>query len=92
MVELQEHIEMLDIEGYNIVTLEYRKSYFNNMMDEISKYKSEILLYKEEVLGFIAGIINNEEESSYDFQVLKRGRITIIVVNKNNRSKGLVQN
>lgn len=90
LVELQEHIRDIDIEGYNILTPEYRELYFNKTMDEISKHEGKMLLYKEEkTIGVIVGVINNEEESEYDFSSPKRGRITELVVTKNSRSKGI---
>ena len=91
LVELQEYIVSIDREGYNIITSEYREKYFDKTMDEVNKYNGKIFLAKDEekVIGLIIGLINNEEESTYDFKAPKRGRITELVVSKNTRSSGV---
>ena len=64
LVELQEHIQNIDLEGYNILTDEFRESYFSKTMDEIKKCNGKILLYKEEndIVGLVIGLINNENQ------------------------------
>ncbi len=90
LVELQKHIVSLDKEGYNIITSEYKDEYFKKTLEEINKYEGKMYLYKEEkVLGLIVGIINNDEESTYDFKAPKRGRITELVVSKDCRGKNM---
>lgn len=91
LVELQEHIVQLDREGYNVLTSEYRQKYFDKMMSEVEKYQGKVFLAleKDQVLGLIAGIINNENESTYDFVAPKRGRITELVISKKFRSQGI---
>lgn len=91
LVELQEHIVDIDKEGYNIITEEYRKLYFNKTMEEIKKYEGKMFLYKEnnEILGLVVGLINNEETNEYDFKAPKRGRVSELIVTKKTRSKGI---
>lgn len=91
LVELQEYIVSIDNEGYNILTEEYREKYFNKVMTEIKECNGKMLLYEEEgkVVGLVIGLINNDEEETYDFKAPKRGRITELVVSKNVRSKGI---
>ncbi len=91
LVELQEYIAEIDREKYNIVTDEYREKYFEKTMNEVNKYKGKIFLAieDEKIIGLIVGIINNEEESTYDFKAPKRGRITELVVSKKCRYKGV---
>ena len=87
LVELQEHIKNIDLEGYNILTDEFRESYFSKTMDEIKKCNGKILLYKEEndIVGLVIGLINNDAEETYEFKAPKRGRITELIVSKNIR-------
>ena len=84
LVELQEHIQNVDLEGYNILTDEFRESYFSKTMDEIKKCNGKILLYKEEndIVGLVIGLINNDAEETYEFKAPKRGRITELIVSK----------
>ena len=91
LVELQEYIISIDKEKYNIITKEYRDNYFNKTMDEIYKYEGKMYLYKDndKIIGFIVGLINNLEESTYDFKCPKRGRITELVVSKHYRKSGV---
>lgn len=91
LVELQEHIVMIDREKYNILTPEYRNKYFEKTMDEVNKYEGKIFLAIEEgkAIGLIIGLINNEDENTYDFSAPKRGRVTELVVSKNCRSNGI---
>ncbi len=91
LVELQEHIVKIDKEKYNILTDEYRDTYFEKTMDEVNKYEGKIFLAieKEKVIGLIVGLINNENEKTYDFCAPKRGRVTELIVSKNCRSNGI---
>ena len=91
LVELQEYIISIDKEKYNIITKEYRDNYFNKTMDEIYKYEGKMYLYKDndKITGLIVGLINNLEESTYDFKCPKRGRITELVVSKHYRKSGV---
>ena len=91
LVELQEYIQSIDIEGYNRVTKEYREKNFEMVLDNVSKNKGKILLYehKGKIVGLIIGIINNEEENTFDFEAPKRGKITDLVVSKNTRNNGI---
>lgn len=79
LVELQEYIAEIDKEKYNILT------------NEVNKYEGKIFLAieNERVIGLIVGLINNEEESTYDFKAPKRGRVTELVVSKECRSNGI---
>lgn len=90
LVELQEHIVLIDKEKYNIITPEYKDTYFNKTIDEVNKYQGLILLAKEneKIIGLIIGLINNEENSEYDFKAPKRGRISELIVSKNCRTNG----
>jgi len=71
-------------EKYNILTDEYREKYFQKTIDEVNKYNGKIFLAieSENIIGIIIGVINNEEESTYDFKAPKRGRVTEFVVSK----------
>lgn len=91
LVELQEYIVSIDKEKYNIITKEYRDNYFNKTMDEIYKYEGKMYLYKDndKIIGLMVGLINNLEESTYDFKCPKRGRITELVVSKHHRKSGV---
>ncbi len=91
LIELQEYIADIDREKYNILTDEYREKYFEKTMNEVKKCDGKIFLAveSEKVIGMIAGIINNEDESTYDFKVPKRGRVTELVVSKKCRSNGI---
>ena len=88
---LQEYIISIDKEKYNIITKEYRDNYFNKTMDEIYKYEGKMYLYKDndKIIGLMVGLINNLEESTYDFKCPKRGRITELVVSKHYRKSGV---
>lgn len=89
LIELQEHLVKIDKEKYHIMGKEYRELYFQKMMEEIRENNGKIYLYEEQkhIIGFVAGIINNEEESTYDFKPPKRGRITELIVSKEYRGK-----
>lgn len=91
LVELQEYLQNIDIEGYNILTEDFRKLYFEKTMDEIKTYNGKILLYKEkeDILGIVIGLINNDAEDTYEFKVPTRGRITELIVSKNARFQGI---
>lgn len=91
LVELQEYIVSIDKEKYNIITKEYRDNYFNKTMEDINKYEGKMYLYKDnnKIIGLIVGLINNLEESTYDFKCPKRGRITELVVSKHYRKSGV---
>lgn len=91
LVELQEYIVSIDKEGYNILTEEYRDKYFCKVMDEIKSCNGKMLLYKEgdKVVGLVIGLVNNDEEETYEFKAPKRGRISELVVSKTVRSKGI---
>ena len=89
--ELQIYIASIDEEGYNIVTPAYREKYFIETMEEINKYEGKMFLYEEnnKITGLIIGIINNEEEETYEFSAPKRGRITELIVSHTSRSNGI---
>lgn len=91
LVELQEHIVSIDREEYNILTPEYREKYFEKTMDEVNKYEGKIFLAKDNdlIVGLIIGLINNEDEKTYDFTAPKRGRVIELVVSSKCRSNGI---
>ncbi len=91
LVELQEHIVNIDREKYNIITPEYREKYFQKTMEEVKKYEGKIFLAKEDtsIIGLIIGVINNEDEKTYDFTAPKRGRVIELVVSSKCRSNGI---
>lgn len=91
LVELQEYIQNIDIEGYNILQKNYRKLYFEKVLNDVKNYKGKIFLYEEDnkIVGLVVGIVNNDEIETYDFKAPKRGRITELVILKNVRSKGI---
>lgn len=89
--ELQVYIASIDEEGYNVVTKDYKEKYFIETMKEVNKYQGKILLYKEDnrITGLIIGLINNEEENTYEFVAPKRGRISELIVSSSSRSRGI---
>lgn len=91
LVELQEYIAEIDREEYNILTDEYREKYFEKTLNEVGKYEGKIFLAREDekIIGLIVGLINNENESTYDFKAPKRGRVTELVVSKKYQSNGV---
>ena len=91
LVELQEYIASIDREGYNILTDEFRDSYFAKTMAEVGKCEGKMFLAidSNKVKGVIIGLINNDDEETYDFKAPKRGRVTELVVNKDCRGKGI---
>ncbi len=91
LVELQEYIVSIDKDHYNILTDKYREKYFAKTMQEVKKYHGKIFLAKDsnKIVGLIAGVINNEEEKTLDFQSPKRGRVTELVVTREARRKGI---
>lgn len=90
LVELQEYIQEIDVEGYNIVTEEYREECFKDNLKEINENDGKMLLYKEnnKIVGFVIGI-KNKEENSYDFKCPMRGTITELIVSKKVRNRGI---
>lgn len=93
LVELQKYISEIDKEHYNILTEEYREKYFEKTLKAVNKYAGKIFLAKENgsIVGLIVGVINNENEDTYDFRAPKRGRVTEFVVTKDFQSKGIGQ-
>ena len=91
LVQLQQYLADMDIEGYNIVGDGYRDKYFEKTLEEVKKCNGKILLYKdnEKIVGLIVGIINNDNTIRYAFKAPKRGRITELVVDKDYRGKGI---
>ncbi len=91
LVELQEYIKSIDILGYNVLTDEYRDSYFDKTLKEINELEGKMLLYKDgsKIVGLVVGLINNDIEQKYDFKAPKRGRITELIVSKTIRSNGI---
>lgn len=91
LVELQEHIVCLDIEKYNILGEDYGNLYFKQVMEEVERFEGKIYLYEEnsKILGFVEGIINNEENETFELKVPKRGRVSELVVAKEARGKGI---
>lgn len=90
-IELQEYIEKIDREKYNIVTDDFKEKYFERTLEQIKKYDGKMFLAREEkkILGVIVGVIHNEEESTFEFQAPKRGKIVDVVVSKENQSSGI---
>ena len=91
LIQLQQYLADMDIEGYNIVGDGYRDKYFEKTLEEVKKCNGKILLYKdnEKIVGLIVGIINNDNTIRYAFKAPKRGRITELVVDKDYRGKGI---
>lgn len=89
--ELQAHLANIDIEGYNILTKEYKELYVEKVLKEVNENEGKILLYKQDdkIVGLVVGIVNNEEMERYDFKAPKRGRITELVVSSKVRSNGI---
>ncbi len=91
---MQEYIAKIDREKYNILTKEYREKYFLKTTNEINNLEGKMFLAIESnnVIGLIVGVINNENEKTYDFAAPKRGRITELIVTKKREVMGLVKN
>lgn len=91
LVELQEYIVSIDKDGYNIITKEYREIAFKKTIKEIKDFDGKIFLAVEndKAIGLIVGLINNEEETTYEFKAPKRGRISELIVSSGSRSKGI---
>ena len=91
LLELQEHIESLDKDGFNIVTPNFRDEYYDKTITEINDNNGKILLYKEneEIVGLVVGLINNESVEEVGFRAPKRGRVTELVVSNKVRSNGI---
>lgn len=91
LVEIQEHIVAIDREKYNILTDEYREKYFEKTMKDVNSYEGKVFLAvdSEELVGLIIGLINNDDECTYDFKAPRRGKITDLVVTKKSRSNGI---
>ena len=89
LVQLQQYLADIDVERYNIVGEDYREKYFSKTMEEVNKCNGKILLFKdnEKIVGLIVGLINNDETERFDFKAPKRGRITELIVDKENRGK-----
>ena len=88
--ELQEHLIQIDKEEYSKIDDNYKEEYFHKTLDEIDKYQGKMYLYKEneEIVGFVVGLINNDEIVSYDYKAPKTGRITELIVSSKYRKKG----
>ena len=88
--ELQEYIQSIDKEKYNILTPEYRDKYFIEKQKEIEEHQGKMYLYLEDnkVLGLVIGIIE-EAQDRYDFKTPIRGRITELIVTKKTRHHGI---
>lgn len=93
LVELQEYIAQIDKEGYNIITEYFKELYFQKTMEEINSCNGKIFLasQNEKIVGLIIGVVNNEEENSYDFKAPKRERITELIVSQKYRTSGIGQ-
>lgn len=89
--QLQEYIVSIDKEKYNVVTENFKEEYYRKTMDEISKYEGVIFLAKEKesIVGLVVGLINNDNIDTYDFKAPKRGRVTELIVSKENRNGGI---
>ena len=57
----------------------------------MKKWQSFLYKENEKIIGLVAGIINNDEITTFDFNAPKRGRITELVVDKNYRGKGIAK-
>lgn len=91
LVELQEYIVSIDKDKYNIITKDFKEMNFKKTMKEVNEKEGKIFLASENnfIIGLIIGVINNELEKTYEFSAPKRGRITELIVSKNNRTKGI---
>ena len=91
LLELQKYIASIDKAGYNIVTSNYKELYFIQTMETINKYKGKMYLYKEDdqILGLIAGVVNNDDIEELGFKAPMRGRIEELIVTQKTRSKGI---
>ena len=91
LVDLQSFITKIDREQYNILTPEYREKYFEKTMKEVSLFEGKIFLGEEneEIVGLIIGLINNDDEKTYDFAAPKRARITELVVKEQYQANGI---
>jgi len=90
LIELQAHIAALDREGYNILTDAYRESYFQKMTREVTENRGRIILARDsgKTVGFVAGLID-EEENSCCFSAPQSGRIIELIVTQDCRARGI---
>lgn len=90
LVELQNYIAALDREGYNVLTGEFRETYFADTMREIKEKDGKLFLAVEggKAVGMVAGIVL-EEERTCAFAAPKGGRVTELVVAQSHRGQGI---
>ena len=92
LVELQEYIVEIDKYKLNIISQEYRDSYFEYMLEDCKNQQGKIFIaiQNDKVLGFIAGYIESyEERDKLDYTCPKKGFIAELIVNKNSRIGGI---
>lgn len=86
--ELQEYMISVDKEGYSTITKDYKEKYFEKIIKEVNAYQGKIFLAMDkQVVGLIIGLINNEDISTYDYKAPKLGRVTELIVTKEDRNK-----
>ena len=91
LIELQQHLADIDVEGYNILTENYGEQYFEKVLNEVILFQGKMFLYNhnDKILGLVAGVINNDAETTLGFCAPKRGRVTELIVSKNARGRGI---
>ena len=89
--ELQQYIVSIDKEGYNICKPGFKDYYFKETMEAVTNNNGRIYLYKDndQIVGLVAGYINNEETDELGFKAPKRGRVSELIVTSKCRSKGV---
>lgn len=89
--ELQQYIVSIDKEGYNICKPGFKDYYFKETMETVTNNNGHIYLYKDndQIVGLVAGYINNEETDELGFKAPKRGRVSELIVTSKCRSKGV---
>ena len=92
LVELQEFIVEIDKYNLNILTPEYRETYFKYMMEDVSKYEGKVYvaIESDQVVGMIAGYVHEyDERDKLDYLCPRRGEVAELIVSKHTRSAGI---
>lgn len=92
LIDLQKYIIEIDKFNLNIMSKDYRKKYFEFMLDDCKNNKGEIFvaLDDSEVVGFIAGHIQAyDERDRLDYTCPKKGIVLELIVKKGIRKIGV---
>ena len=96
LVELQLYIVGLDEFGLNIITDEFRETYFVNTFNELNSHDGKMFLAvsddRESVFGLICGYIHKYDESDkIDYVCPKTGIVSELIISEKYRRMGIGQ-